>query len=144
MANPTNQTNTTIPIETYNILKEIKEKKGCTFDELLDQLCELEFQYNYVQQEQDFELYCRDEHNYLDKIFYFKIVFKKNNMDFIYKTPTGKKSKKISEWGLPDNVRKEFFTFIKEPCARCIFENLPLGLVFEEFDVYKSKNNARR
>lgn len=134
MANPTNQTNTTIPIETYNILKEIKEKKDCTFDEILDQLCELDFQYNYIQKEQDYELYC------YDKLFPFTVTFKKENIDITYHTLTGE-SKRISEWGVPDNVRKEFYTFIKEPYARSMLENIPVGLLFKTFDIYKKEYN---
>lgn len=131
MPNPINQTNTTIPLETYNILKEIKEKKDCTFDEILNQLCELDFQHNYIQKVQNYDLY------YQDSIFSFIVTFKKENMDLTYVTPTGSKSKSISEWGVPDKVRKDFYTFIKEPFARCILENLPLGLVFKDFDIYK-------
>lgn len=130
MPNPVNQTNTTIPLETYNILKEIKEKKGCTFDEILDQLCELDFKYNYIEKIKEYDLY------YKDTIFSFKITFKKENMVFEYKTRANGYSQSISEWGLPDKLRKEFYTFIKEPYARCMLENLPLGLVFKDFDIY--------
>ena len=91
MPNPANQTNTTIPEEIYNILKEIKEKKQCTFDEVLNQLCELDFQYNYIEKTQDYDLY------YNDNIFSFRIVFKKEDILFIYKTPTGDESYSISE-----------------------------------------------
>lgn len=132
MANPTNQTNTTIPEETYNILKEIKEKKGCTFDELLDQLCELDFKYNYIEKVQYYDLY------YKDSVFSFTITFKKENMVFTYETLYGKYTNSISEWGLYDNIRKEFFTFIKEPFARCMFENMPAGLLFKDFYICKS------
>ena len=131
MPNPANQTNTTIPEEIYNILKEIKEKKQCTFDEVLNQLCELDFQYNYIEKTQDYDLY------YNDNIFSFRIVFKKEDILFIYKTPTGDESYSISEWVLPDNVRKNFYTFIKEDYARSLLENMPLGLVFKDFDIYK-------
>ena len=131
MVNPANQTNTTVPLETYNILKQIKEKQNCTFDEVLDQLCELEFKYNYVEKVQKYELY------YNDVVFPFEITFKKENMVIMYETPLRKSSAKISEWGVPDDIRKEFYTFINEEYARCILENMPVGLMFKKFDIYK-------
>ena len=131
MVNPTNQTNTTIPIDIYNILKQIKEKQNCTFDDVLDQLCELEFKYNYIERVQSYELY------YNDIGFQFEITFKKENMVIMYKTPSKTVSAKISEWGVPDDIRKEFYTFITEEYARCILENMPIGLIFKKFDIYK-------
>ena len=131
MVNPANQTNTTVPLETYNILKQIKEKQNCTFDEVLDQLCELEFKYNYVEKVQKYELY------YNDVVFPFEITFKKENMVIMYETPLRKSSAKISEWGVSDDIRKEFYTFINEEYARCILENMPVGLMFKKFDIYK-------
>ena len=133
MPNPTNQTNTTIPEETYELLKHIRDKQGCTFDEVLDQLCELDFQHNYVERECEYDLY------YRDVVFPFKVTFKKENMVLEYITPINEKSSSISEWGLPDEVRREFYTFIKEDYARCMLENMDVGLVFKDFDIYKKR-----
>ena len=130
MANPTNSTNTTVPIETYNTLKKIKEKTGMTFSEILDQLCELEFQNNYVQQTSSYELL------YHDKVYPFEIIFKKNDFIINYITPSGKTSH-INKWGLDKKVTAEFFEFINEECARCVFQNIPFGLMFRDFDIYK-------
>ena len=130
MANPINQTNTTVPIETYNLLKEIKEKQGCTFDEVLNQLCEMEFQNNYVQQIINYELY------YQDEVFPFRIIFKKDSFTIEYLTNNGYVTQ-INKWGLDKKIVSIFFEFIKEECARCVFLNMPLGLMFQEFDVYK-------
>lgn len=131
MVNPTNQTNTTVPIETYNMLKKIKEKYNLTFDDVLDQMCELEFQHNYVQQIQNYELY------YNDNIYPFRIIFKKDSFTVEYKTMNGDYIAQINKWGLDKKIVSVFFEFIKEECARCVFLNVPVGLMFKEFDVYK-------
>lgn len=131
MVNPTNQTNTTIPEETYNILKHIKEKQKCTFDEVLDQLCNLDIQYNYIERVQEYDL-C-----YNDEVHSFKVTFKKENMVFDYITKEKKLTSSISEWGIKDNIRKQFYTFIKEDYARCMLENIDVGLLFKDFDIYK-------
>lgn len=130
MANPINQTNTTVPIETYNMLRKIKEKQGCTFDDVLDQLCELEFQNNYVQQIINYELY------YNDMVYPFRIIFKKDSFTIEYSTNDGYTTQ-ISKWGLDKRITALFFEFIKEECARCVFLNMPVGLMFQDFDVYK-------
>ena len=130
MANPTNSTNTTIPSEVYDILKQIKDKKGLTFSEILDQLCELEFQNNYVQDIVTYELF------YQDEVFRFEITFKKNDFTIKYITSDGKTTS-INRWGLDKKIVNEFYEFINEDCARCMFQNMPVGLMFKEFDIYK-------
>lgn len=130
MANPTNQTNTTVPIETYEVLKKIKQKHNCTFDDVLDQMCEMELQRNYVQQVIDYELY------YSDKIYPFRITFKKDSFLIDFFNENGRTTQ-INKWGLDKKIVSAFFEFIKEDCARCIFLNMPLGIMFKDFDIYK-------
>lgn len=130
MANPANTTNLTVSEETYNRLKKIKQIKGWTFNQLIDTLCELELQNNYVDQIINYELLA------FNKIYPFRITFKKDNMLIEYRTPTGY-SLKISDWGVKKSIERKFFEFINEECARCIFQNMPMGLMFEEFDIYK-------
>ena len=130
MANPLNTTNLTVSEETYNRLKKIKEKKDWTYNQVIDNLCELELQYNYIEQIINYELLA------FDKIYPFRITFKKDNMIIEYGTPNGY-SLKISDWNIKKSIRNTFFEFIKEECARCIFLNMPMGIMFEEFDIYK-------
>lgn len=130
MANAPNTTNITLSEDTYNRLKILKEKHNLTFTEMVDWLCELEFQHNYVSRVQDYELV------YQDKIFQFRITFKKNNIVFEYFTENSITTK-INEWGLPNRLTSQFIEFINEGCSRCIFENMPIGLIFKEFDIYK-------
>ncbi|MBQ3407954.1 MAG: hypothetical protein IJH12_01965 [Clostridia bacterium] len=130
MPNPINQTNTTVPIKTYNILKQIKEKQNCTFDEVLEQLIELELKNNYVTKTIDYELV------YNGEVFQFQINFKKDS--FIIKYLIDDKfTTRINDWGLDKRITSIFYEFINENCARCIFLNMPFGLIFEEFDIYK-------
>lgn len=130
MANPLNTTNLMVSEETYNRLKHIKEVKGWTFNQVVDKLCELELQYNYIEQIMNYELFIDDN------IFKFRIIFKKETMIFEYYD--GERfTQKISEWGIDKKTQRQFFEFIKEDCARCIFLNMPIGIIFKEFDIYK-------
>lgn len=130
MANPTNSTNTTVTEETYNTLKKIKEQTGWTFSEILDKLCELEMQHNYVENIVKYDLV------YQDKVFRFEITFKKNNFTIEYFNSNGENTT-INKWGLDKKIVSEFYEFINEDCARCMFQNMPIGLIFKEFDIYK-------
>ena len=131
MANPTNQTNTTVPESTYLLLKEIKEKKGWTFDKVLDELCDLDSKYNYIEHNQKYELV------YNDTIFHFEVIFKKQNILIKYITSYGKMTSKISEWGVPDTVRKKFYEFIHEDHCRTFLEYMPKTIIFDDFEISK-------
>ena len=132
MANPVNQTNTTIPKEIYDILLEIKQRKGCTFDEVLDQLCELEFQNDYPILTQEYNLF------YGTNPFTFVVEFREDDMTIKYKTRANEMTTDISEWGVPNKVQKEFHAFISEEHSRCILEHITPGLIFNNFEIYKA------
>ncbi len=130
MPNPRNTTNLTVSEETYNRLKNIKELKGWTFNQIIEKLCELELQYNYIELVEDYELY------YQDKIYPFRVTFKKENMIIEYYDGL-KFTKRISNWGLPSKIINKFYEFLNEECSRCVLLHIPIGLMFEEFDIYK-------
>lgn len=130
MANPINTTNLTVSEEIYDRLKKLKEHNGWTFNEVILKLCELELQYNYTDKTINYELY------HQDRIYPFRVIFKKENIVIEYYNGA-EYSNKINTWGLDDKVAKRFFEFVNEECSRCILYNMPIGLMFEEFDIYK-------
>ncbi len=113
MANPINTTNLSVSEETYNRLKKIKEINGWTFNEVISQLCELEIQHNYIDKIISYELY------YNDRIYPFRVTFKKENMVVEYYNGKGY-SDKIKTWGLDDKIAKAFFEFINGECLSLI------------------------
>lgn len=132
MANPRNTTNLTLPLDTYTRLKKIKEKHNWSYNEVVDVLCELEFKNNYIERIYNYELFVQDD------IFKFRITFRKDDMVVeYYNEERGTFSDKIKTWGLPKKVEDVFFEFIREEGCRCILINLPVGLIFEGFDIYK-------
>ena len=132
MPTPLNQATTSVQEEVYMTLKKIKEKQGCTFNDVIEQLCEMEFKNNYTIRTEEFELI------YRGRIYPFTATFKKNNFTVKY-FKEDSYTTNIKEWGLDEKVVSEFYEFLHDDCARCMLSNMPFGLMFDEFDIYKKR-----
>lgn len=128
---PMNSINVTMQEELYNRLKKIKEVNNWTFNETIDNLCELEFKNNYITHVQEYMVITEKTERL------FKVTFKKENMFIEYYIPQKGFSLKINEWGLDRRVINKFNKFIREDYARCMLEHLPLSIEFEDFIIQK-------
>lgn len=70
MANPINNVQVALHNHTYDKLLQLKQKKGYTFDELVNELIEYDMQTNYITRVQE---YCLVTPN---KETFFKVTFK--------------------------------------------------------------------
>ena len=131
MVNPPTTTNLTVTPEIYARLKKIKEQNNWSFNETINQLCELEFKNNYIQKTIEYVLIT--EHT--SRLF--KITFKKENMFIEYYNPKTGYDIKIKNWELDKKIATEFFEFIKEDYARCMLENIPISIEFKNFIIQK-------
>ena len=117
MSNPVNTTNLSVSEELYTRLNEIKSRKNWTFDELIGNLCELEFKNNYIEKINEYE-YITEHSNAI-----FRTTFKKNSFVIEYLTSDGF-SLKINDWNIPNSDKQVFLRFINQDFTRCIRKGL--------------------
>ena len=130
MANPPNTTNLTVRESTYNRLAKIRETHNYTFNQVINQLCEKELQTNYISKVTEYELITETTTRQ------FKVTFRKENILIEYYTPQGF-STKIEDWKLDKKTTNKFYEFTRTEYARCMLENMPISIEFEDFIIHK-------
>ena len=131
MPNPLNSTNLTLSEDTYNRLQNLKTKKGWTYNQTIDKLCEMEFKNNYIETVREYSLITETD------LRIFKVTFKKESMLIEYYNPETGYDLKISNWGLDKKLTNQFFEFVNEEYARCMLEHLPVSIEFENFIIQR-------
>ena len=130
MRKPINNANITLPLETHQRLTKIRDHNGWTYTRVIDKLCELEFRNNAIHYVVNYELLA------YDKIFKFRVTFRADTFHIEYER-NGQYTDNINEWGLNARIKNIFYEFIKKDCARCMLLYMPMGIMFEEFDIYR-------
>ena len=131
MPNPPNMTNLSVNKELYSRLEKLKLIKECSFNQLIDDLCELEFENNYIINVIEYSLIT--EHT--SRLF--RITFKKENMVIEYYHPKHGYNNKIDNWELDKKTTDKFYEFIREDYARCLLEHIPVSIEFKDFIISK-------
>ena len=130
MANPINNVQVALHNHTYDKLLQLKQKKGYTFDELVNELIEYDMQTNYITRVQE---YCLVTPN---KETFFKATFKKESMIFEFFDGI-KYGINIKDLDVDMKTIKVFSEFLHEDYARVMLENVDVALVFEDFVIEK-------
>lgn len=136
MANPINNVQVALHNHTYDRLLQLKQKKGCTFDELVNELIEYDMQTNYITRVQEYCLVTPDKETF------FKVTFKKESMVFEYFDRI-KYSNNIKDLDVDENTIIVFNEFIHKDYARVMLENVDVALVFEDFVIEKIRQTIR-
>ena len=130
MASSINNVHVALHNHTYDRLLQLKQKKGCTFDELVKELIEYDMQTNYITRVQE---YCLVTPN---KETFFKVTFKKESMIFEFFDGI-KYCNDIRKLDVDLNTIKVFNEFLHKDYARVMLENVDVALVFEDFVIEK-------
>ena len=130
MANPINNVQVALHNHTYDKLLQLKQKKGYTFDELVNELIEYDMQTNYITRVQE---YCLVTPN---KETFFKATFKKESMIFEFFDGI-KYGINIKDLDVDMKTIKVFSEFLHKDYARVMLENVDVALVFEDFVIEK-------
>ena len=130
MANPINNVQVALHNHTYNKLLQLKQKKGYTFDELVNELIEYDMQTNYITRVQE---YCLVTPN---KETFFKATFKKESIVFEFFDGI-KYCNNIRKLDVDMKTIIAFNEFIHKDYARVMLENVDVALVFEDFVIEK-------
>ena len=136
MANPINNVQVALHNHTYDKLLQLKQKKGYTFDELVNELIEYDMQTNYITRVQE---YCLVTPN---KETFFKATFKKESIVFEYFDGI-KYSNNIKELDVDMKTIIAFNEFLHKDYARVMLENVDVALVFEDFVIEKIRQTIR-
>ena len=130
MANPINNVQVALHNHTYDKLLQLKQKKGYTFDELVNELIEYDMQTNYITRVQE---YCLVTPN---KETFFKATFKKESMIFEFFDGI-KYGINIKDLDVDMKTIIAFNEFLHKDYARVMLENVDVALVFEDFVIEK-------
>lgn len=136
MANPINNVQVALHNHTYDKLLQLKQKKGYTFDELVNELIEYDMQTNYITRVQEYCLVTPDKETF------FKVTFKKESMIFEFFNGI-KYSNDIRDLDVGIMTIKVFNEFIHKDYARVMLENVDVALVFEDFVIEKIRQTIR-
>ena len=136
MANSINNVQVALHNHTYDRLLQLKQKKGYTFDELVNELIEYDMQTNYITRVQE---YCLVTSN---KETFFKVTFKKESMIFEYFDGI-KYCNDIRKLDVDMKTIIAFNEFIHKDYARVMLENVDVALVFEDFVIEKIRQTIR-
>jgi len=139
MRKPSNNSNITVTEKTHSRLKRIRDRNGWTYTETINQLCELYFRDNKVEFIVNYELHSPEvmDNRLYDMGFPFKVIFSSDSFVIEYIKEDKSVTYDINEWGVSDSVKNSFYEFIKKDCARCLLLHIPVGLLFDDFEVYK-------
>lgn len=131
MANPINNVQVALHNNTYDRLLQLKQKKGCTFDELVNELIEYDMQTNYITRVQEYCLVTPDKETF------FKVTFKKESM--IFEFFDGIKYRNNIKYldVVDEKTIIAFNEFLHKDYARVMLENVDVALVFEDFVIEK-------
>ena len=136
MANPINNVQVALHNHTYDKLLQLKQKKGYTFDELVNELIEYDMQTNYITRVQEYCLVTPDKETF------FKVTFKKESMIFEYFDGI-KYCNDIRKLDVDLKTIIAFNEFIHKDYARVMLENVDVALVFEDFVIEKIRQTIR-
>ena len=136
MANPINNVQVALHNHTYDKLLQLKQKKGYTFDELVNELIEYDMQTNYITRVQE---YCLVTPN---KETFFKATFKKESIVFEFFDGI-KYCNNIRDLDVDMNTIIAFNEFLHKDYARVMLENVDVALVFEDFVIEKIRQTIR-
>ena len=136
MANPINNVQVALHNHTYDKLLQLKQKKGYTFDELVNELIEYDMQTNYITRVQE---YCLVTPN---KETFFKATFKKESMIFEFFDGI-KYCNDIKKLDVDMKTIIAFNEFLHKDYARVMLENVDVALVFEYFVIEKIRQTIR-
>ena len=130
MANPINNVQIALHNHTYDKLLQLKQKKGYTFDELVNELIEYDMQTNYITRVQE---YCLVTPN---KETFFKTTNKKESIVFEFFDGI-KYCNNIRDLDVDMKTIIAFNEFLHKDYARVMLENVDVALVFEDFVIEK-------
>ena len=130
MASSINNAHVALHNHTYDKLLQLKQKKGCTFDELVNELIEYDMQTNYITRVQE---YCLVTPN---KETFFKTTFKKESIVFEFFDGI-KYCNNIRDLDVDMKTIIAFNEFLHKDYARVMLENVDVALVFEDFVIEK-------
>lgn len=130
MASSINNVHVALHNHTYDRLLQLKQMKGCTFDELVNELIEYDMQTNYITRVQEYCLVTPDKETF------FKVTFKKESMIFEYFDGI-KYGINIKELDVDEKIIIAFNEFLHKDYARVMLENVDVALVFEDFVIEK-------
>ena len=136
MANPINNVQIALHNHTYDKLLQLKQKKGYTFDELVNELIEYDMQTNYITRVQE---YCLVTPN---KETFFKATFKKESIVFEFFDGI-KYCNNIRDLDVDMKTIIAFNEFLHKDYARVMLENVDVALVFEDFVIEKIRQTIR-
>lgn len=139
MRKPSNNSNITVTAKTHERLKRIRDHNGWTYTETINRLCELYFRDNKVEFIVNYELHFQEVKNnqLFEKIYPFKVIFNNDSFVVEYTKEDRNVTYNINEWGISESIKNTFYEFIKKDCARCLLLHMPMGLLFDSFEVYK-------
>ena len=136
MASSINNAHVALHNHTYDRLLQLKQKKGCTFDELVNELIEYDMQTNYITRVQE---YCLVTPN---KETFFKATFKKESIVFEFFDGI-KYCNNIRDLDVDMKIIIAFNEFLHKDYARVMLENVDVALVFEDFVIEKIRQTIR-
>ena len=126
MASSINNAHVALHNHTYDRLLQLKQKKGCTFDELVNELIEYDMQTNYITRVQEYCLVTPDKETF------FKATFKKESIVFEFFDGI-KYCNNIRDIDVDEKTIIRFNDFFFFFYARVMFENVDVAFVFEDF-----------
>ena len=130
MASSINNAHVALHNHTYDKLLQLKQKKGYTFDELVNELIEYDMQTNYITRVQEYCLVTPDKETF------FKATFKKESMIFEFFDGI-KYCNNIRDLDVDEKTIIRFNDFLHKDYARVMLENVDVALVFEDFVIEK-------
>ena len=130
MANPINNVQVALHNNTYDKLLQLKQKKGYTFDELVNELIEYDMQTNYITRVQEYCLVTPDKETF------FKAKIKKESIVFEFFDGI-KYCNNIRDLDVDMKTIIAFNEFLHKDYARVMLENVDVALVFEDFVIEK-------
>ena len=136
MANPINNVQIALHNHTYDKLLQLKQKKGYTFDELVNELIEYDMQTNYITRVQEYCLVTPDKETF------FKATFKKESIVFEFFDGI-KYCNNIRDLDVDMKTIIAFNEFLHKDYARVMLENVDVALVFEDFVIEKIRQTIR-
>ena len=136
MASSINNVQVALHNHTYDRLLQLKQKKGYTFNELVNELIEYDMQTNYITRVQE---YCLVTPN---KETFFKATFKKESIVFEFFDGI-KYCNNIRDLDVDMKTIIAFNEFLHKDYARVMLENVDVALVFEDFVIEKIRQTIR-
>ena len=130
MTSSINNAHVALHNHTYDRLLQLRQKKGCTFDELVNELIEYDMQTNYITRVQEYCLVTPDKETF------FKATFKKESIVFEFFDGI-KYCNNIRDLDVDEKTIIRFNDFLHKDYARVMLENVDVALVFEDFVIEK-------